>query len=199
MPRAEFFSPFGIFVRREFLDAPLCAQLRQAMDAAPAHASLVAEQAADAVDQSYRSTVTAEVPDATKSLVRTRLEKLRPDLERHFDTALSGLQPAQFLRYREGDYFRAHADHEDTGPDHVTERRVSAVLFLNGESDEPEPGSYAGGALTFFGLMGDPRVDTAGFPLVGEPGLLVAFPSDLVHSVTPVTRGERYTVVSWFT
>jgi SM-20-related protein len=33
---------------------------------------------------------------------------------------------------------------------------------------------------------------------VGEPGLLVAFRSDTVHEVLPVTHGERFTVVSWF-
>jgi SM-20-related protein len=38
-----------------------------------------------------------------------------------------------------------------------------------------------------------------GLPLSGEPGLLVAFDSAMVHGVTPVTRGERYTIVTWFT
>ena len=198
MPRAEFFAPFGLFTQREFLDAALCEELRGEMAAAPGRASPVAEDAADAVDEGYRKTVSAQVSDATSSLVRSRLEQLRPSLERHFDTVLNGCQPPQFLRYREGDYFRAHADHETEGPDHVTERRVSAVVFLNGESDDAEPGSYGGGALTFFGLMGDPRGDAVGFPLVGETGLLVAFDADLVHSVTPIIRGERFSIVNWF-
>jgi SM-20-related protein len=68
------------------------------------------------------------------------------------------------------------------------------VLFLNGEGGADQPSSYGGGQLTFYGLMGD----RLGLPLAGRPGLLVAFRSDLVHAVTPVTRGERYTVVSWF-
>jgi predicted 2-oxoglutarate/Fe(II)-dependent dioxygenase YbiX len=198
MPRADFFVSFGLFAQREFLDAALCEELRREMAAASSHPSTVAEDAADAVDESYRSTVSAEVSDATKSLVRNRLEHLNPMLERHFETSLNGCQPPQFLRYREGDYFRAHADREEEGPEWVTERRVSAVVFLNGESGDSEPGSYSGGALTFFGLMGDPRGDAVGFPLVGEEGLLVAFDANLVHSVTPVTRGERYTIVTWF-
>jgi SM-20-related protein len=36
-----------------------------------------------------------------------------------------------------------------------------------------------------------------GLPLVGEGGLLVAFESGTTHSVTPITHGERYTVVTW--
>jgi predicted 2-oxoglutarate/Fe(II)-dependent dioxygenase YbiX len=53
--------------------------------------------------------------------------------------------------------------------------------------------------LSFFGLMGeDAREEAVGLPLTGEAGLLVAFPSELVHGVQAVTRGKRYTVVSWF-
>jgi SM-20-related protein len=198
MPEAEFFSSFGLCVRREFFDRALCEGLRSEMAAAPARPAAVAESDADAVDDSYRRTVSAQVGGGTRSLVQARLGELRPSLERHFHLELGGCQPAQFLRYREGDYFRAHADHEGEGPRHVTERRVSAVIFLNDESDDPRPESYAGGSLTFHGLMGDPRIDSAGIPLVGATGLLVAFESDLVHSVSRVTRGERYTLVSWF-
>jgi SM-20-related protein len=34
--------------------------------------------------------------------------------------------------------------------------------------------------------------------LIGEPGLLVAFRSDVLHEVEAVTHGERYSIVSWF-
>jgi predicted 2-oxoglutarate/Fe(II)-dependent dioxygenase YbiX len=40
--------------------------------------------------------------------------------------------------------------------------------------------------------------ENVGLPLAGEAGLLIAFPSHLVHSVSPVTAGERYTLVTWF-
>jgi SM-20-related protein len=198
MPQAEFFASFGLLMERDFLESALCEELRDEMATAAGHASLVGEEAADTVDQVYRKSHTAHVSDATQSLVTSRLEKLTPKVESHFETPLTGCQPPQFLRYAEGDYFRAHADHEAHGPDHVTERRISAVIFLNSEGEEPEPGTYGGGELTFFGLMDEPRGDALGFPLQGEQGLLVAFRSDLVHSVTPVTHGERFTVVSWF-
>jgi SM-20-related protein len=198
MPEAEFFVPFGLLVQRGFLEADLCEELRREMAAAPGHPSLVAENTADAVDENYRRTVTAQVSEATRSTVSGRLEQLRPTVESHFETPLQGCQPPQFLRYGVGDYFRPHADHESEGADYVTERRVSAVAFLNGQSEDAVPGSYSGGALTFFGLMDDPRGDAVGFPLLGDEGLLVAFPADLVHSVSAVTRGERYTIVSWF-
>jgi SM-20-related protein len=46
--------------------------------------------------------------------------------------------------------------------------------------------------------MDDERARSVGFPLIGEAGLLLAFRPNLVHEVTPVTHGERCTVVTWF-
>ena len=49
-----------------------------------------------------------------------------------------------------------------------------------------------------YDLLGQPGLKGAGFPLRGQTGLLIAFPSGLPHEVRPVTRGERLTVVTWF-
>jgi SM-20-related protein len=167
------------------------------MASVPECPSTVADEASDAIDQAYRKSVSAQVSEKTKSLVRTSLLKLLPTIASHFNIPLNGCQTPQFLRYRVGDYFRPHADHETEAPDYVTQRRVSMVVFLNGEYAEPELNSFGGGRLTFFGPMGDSRADSLGFPLMGERGLLVAFRAGIVHSVTPVTHGERYTIVSW--
>ena len=107
------------------------------------------------------------------------------------------MQPPQFLLYREGDFFAPPGrQHRSDAPGFVRQRSVSAVVFLNGRR---EPTNYSGGSLTFYGLMDDGvGGESVGLPLAGETGLLVAFPSDLVHAVSPVTAGERYTVVTWF-
>jgi hypothetical protein len=47
-------------------------------------------------------------------------------------------------------------------------------------------------------LQSASRLKTYGVPVIGEAGLLIAFGADMVHAVTPVTHGERYTIVSWF-
>jgi predicted 2-oxoglutarate/Fe(II)-dependent dioxygenase YbiX len=57
--------------------------------------------------------------------------------------------------------------------------------------------NYTGGSLTFYGLF-DGKGKNIGFPLIGQAGLLVAFRSVILHGVTSVTSGERFTVVSWF-
>jgi predicted 2-oxoglutarate/Fe(II)-dependent dioxygenase YbiX len=72
------------------------------------------------------------------------------------------------------------------------------VVFLNQESDDSNEDGYSGGSLTFYGLMEGAENSSIGFRLIGEEGLLVAFPSSIVHEVTPVTRGARYTIASWY-
>ena len=68
-------------------------------------------------------------------------------------------------------------------------------MFLNAMSHEP--GDYSGEALTFLGLFADPAWRTFGFAPMS--GLLVAFPCHIIHEVTPVTAGDRCTIVDWFT
>ena len=172
------------------------------MQGARGTAATVAEKATgDEVDDNYRRTKRARVSPETVSFVGARLDDARPVLEQHFGVQLSGWQDPQFLVYRPGDFFQPHPDRSDeTGtPAYVQGRQVSSVLFLNDQADEPRDDSYSGGALTFYGLLGDgSEGQSMGLPLVGKAGLFVAFRSELVHSVTPITHGERYTVVSWF-
>jgi predicted 2-oxoglutarate/Fe(II)-dependent dioxygenase YbiX len=57
---------------------------------------------------------------------------------------------------------------------------------------------YNGGKLILYGLIPTPDWEHYGFPVTAETGLLIAFRSDIFHEVTPVTAGERFTIVSWF-
>ena len=163
-------------------------------------ATVAEGQAGDAVDDAYRRTKQAEVSATTTARISEQLVKARPTLANHFQQELAGMQRPQLLLYREGDFFRAHPDSSDQpeAADYVRQRRVSAVVFLNGATSD-EPAGYSGGSLVFYGLMDESsKGETVGLPLAGETGMLVAFPSGLVHAVSPVTAGERYTIVSWF-
>jgi predicted 2-oxoglutarate/Fe(II)-dependent dioxygenase YbiX len=199
---AEFFVRFGIYAEREFLSPEVCASLRGEMQAATGAPATVADEEGgdDAVDETYRRTKQAKVSPATAARIEGELLKAIRRLAKHFERALVGVQQPQFLLYREGDFFRAHPDDskKPDAPDFVRRRSVSAVVFLNGVTPA-DPDGYSGGSLTFYGLMDDDTSeDSVGLALAGETGLLVAFSSDLVHSVSPITAGERYTLVSWF-
>lgn len=88
----------------------------------------------------------------------------------------------QLLRYDAGErgHFRWHAD---TLPSDMT-RKISIVVPLS------EAAEYEGGELQF--NQGGTLHSVAQVP--GRP---VAFPSWLIHQVTPVTRGLRYSLVAW--
>jgi predicted 2-oxoglutarate/Fe(II)-dependent dioxygenase YbiX len=199
MASVKLLSRLGLFVASDFLGADACAGLRSEMRSAALAPATVwgGETDLRLVDESIRSARRAEVSATARGLVGERLGALRPALEAHFGVPLNALRPLQFLVYRKGDYYRPHKDASQDDPP-GTKRRVTAVIFLNGQAGEPGLEEYGGGSLNFYGLIDDPRGRALGFPLAGEAGLLVAFRSETVHEVAPVTHGDRYTVVCWF-
>jgi len=83
----------------------------------------------------------------------------------------------QVLKYGEGQFFTNHID------DHTDyHRRISTVYYLNE--------NYTGGEINF------PRFNISLKPKANQ---MILFPSTYVynHSVSPVTEGTRYCVVSW--
>jgi SM-20-related protein len=200
MPAAEFLTRLGLFCVRDFLEAHTCARLRSEVRAAPRVPGAVGGESGDyQINRGARSTDIAEVSPEAEALVDARLDAATSDIERHFSVELEGRQRLQFLVYKPGDFFEAHHDRNPSpeAAEFSRQRRVSVVVFLNDEAREPGTDVYGGGALTFYGLLGGKGDKQVGLPIVGERGLLVAFDSGIAHSVTPVTHGERFTVVTW--
>ena len=201
MPEAAFFLQFGLFAEPQFLEAPVCDQIRTEIRAADKVPATVLEEGDRyGVDTRFRSTDRAKVAPDTETLIQERLLSVMPRVGSHFGLQLERIQPLQFLVYGYGDHFSPHSDRDDhaDGAAFSRSRQVSVVLFLNDQSDVPGPDNYSGGELAFYGLLDDERARAVGFPLRGQVGLLIAFLPDTVHGVTPVTAGERYTVVTWF-
>ena len=87
----------------------------------------------------------------------------------------------QFTHYNE---VGSHYDfHLDIGPGHSF-RKISIVVQLS------DPNTYKGGDLV---------IDTGSNLITCPRGLgnVILFPSILLHKVTPVTKGERFSLVSW--
>jgi SM-20-related protein len=196
-----FLARFGLYVEGGVFDARFCARLGADMRSAQnvqATMRRAGDPATQVVDEEQRRTKCALVPESTESEVDQQLRGMKPRLERHFSIALQGCRPAQFLIYRPGDFFAAHTDSgaETATTPAALRRLVSVVIFVNGETDGGDQPPYEGGALTFYGLMA--AAPQLGLALTPKQGLLVAFRSELIHAVTPVTRGERCTIVSFF-
>ena len=199
---AKITSPLpGIYSLEGFLDRPTCELIKAEMREGEYARARVYDREWNYLERaSLRSTLQVEVGDSTDALIRAKLLDMRSELSRHFDLELSDCQALNYLIYKPGDFFEPHKDESQKpdAPEHVSRRRVSAIVFLSDEDEVDRPGEYAGGSLGFYGLLKDPRCVNIGLPVQGKAGLLVAFRSDVFHQVSPVTRGERYTVVSWY-
>lgn len=105
-------------------------------------------------------------------------------------------EPLQFLRYDSANkgHFRAHTDnayYDAYGKFHYTspQRHLSMVAYVNDD--------YEGGELIMHTVTHDDGRVLRLKPKVGE---VVIFPSDIrfLHEVTPVTAGNRVSIVGWF-
>jgi len=182
-----------LFVVSQFFDQPVCDTIVAEMKAAAgAAATVYGSTVSGTIDETVRRTFRVRPSNEIVALVTRRLLSCREAVEKYFAVSLKECEDPQFLRYREGDFFVAHQD-GNTGLLRLdTEQRlVSTVIFLNRESESPEAGDYCGGSLVFSNLR-------ERFRMPAEPGTLVAFRSETTHEVTPVTRGERYSIASWY-
>lgn len=191
----------GLWVRDGFFDVETCVSLRDSMDRTALTNALVVDAQGYHVDERVRKAALARLGKSESEKVVAQLRELMPTLSDFFGVPLRDCAGPEFVLYRPGDSFRPHRDTSTIPgmPAEVLRRKVSCVIFLNAEGDAlAGNGDYAGGTLTFLGLDPNPTWYTGRTRLRGVTGRLVAFRSDTVHEVTPVLRGRRYTIVTWF-
>jgi predicted 2-oxoglutarate/Fe(II)-dependent dioxygenase YbiX len=92
-------------------------------------------------------------PALVKRLVAERLGELRPPLQEKFGVSLGCFEPPTFLVYRPRGFHQAHHDAEPDASEEIARRKVSVVVFLNNQSEEPQEGTYGGGSLVLGGLQ----------------------------------------------
>lgn len=106
------------------------------------------------------------------------------DANTHFDYELECIETLQFTIYNsleEG----LHDKHVDPLNWNLpTNRKLTFVLQLS------DPSDYEGGDLLLWNSR-NPRV------MEKKLGRLLFFPSNILHEVTPVTKGIRYSLVGW--
>src|ERR1041385_6537122 len=194
MAASEPAAHFNLFLLRNFLDADACAHLKAELTGSPTtQAPVYIEGAESTIHETIRKTASLHPSTETLSAVHARLLAQKSALASHFKLNLTDCERPQFLRYKTGDFFVRHQDGntKQLDFDHLRVRRISIVVFLNEFTTEPQPNCYSGGLLNFYDEQGTSR-------LPGDTGLLVAFTAETLHEVSPVTSGERFTIISWF-
>jgi SM-20-related protein len=190
---------FNLYLVRCF-DASACAEIITELSGAPDDRATVYGKSGEtgSVDEGVRKVARLMPPQETFERVRRRLLEVREEVSAHFGVSLTSCEEPQFLRYREGDFFVAHQD-GNTGlllSEREQSRKISVVIFLNRQSTPSEVGSYGGGSLVFTEWR--PGRRRGNYALAGEAGMLVAFPSETTHEVTPIEWGERYSIAGWY-
>ena len=95
------------------------------------------------------------------------------------------IAPPLLTRYKPGMSYGAHADAAFLQLPHGTVRSdLSCTIFIN------EPTDYEGGSLHIRLVDGSMR-----FKL--KPGQAIVYPSDTLHEVEPVTKGERLVAITF--
>lgn len=134
----------------------------------------------------HRKTKWLTLPsDVHANLYRTIYQIHEQHLMPVYDSTAVHVEPPQFLRYDVDEHYDVHNDSEswvNGRLQRVVERDISVLLYLNDD--------YEGGQIEFTKL---------GLTLKPKSGMLLAFPSylEFEHKVHPVTKGVRYTIVSW--
>ena len=196
---SQLIERYNLFVTPSFLDNLTCEQIiEEAQGSETDPATVYGSGHLESINDRVRKASRLKLSDATISLVQGRLIEYQQTIEQHFSITLNNCELPQFLCYDVGDFFVAHQD-GNTGLIKLTsdaERRVSVVIFLNRQSESLAPGTYSGGSLKFSNYREQPEYRE--FCIPAEAGTLVAFRSELTHEVLPVTRGKRYSIVSWY-
>jgi PKHD-type hydroxylase len=95
------------------------------------------------------------------------------------------MAPPMMTRYKPGMKYGAHADAAFIQLPGATIRSdLSCTIFLN------EPADYDGGELRV-------RLSDADLTFKLQPGEAIVYPSDTLHQVVPVTRGERLVAITF--
>jgi PKHD-type hydroxylase len=127
-----------------------------------------------------------DLADETGWLYAKMGDIVRAFNERFFHFELTGFsQPFQYTVYRapDGSHYDWHADH---GDETTSPRKLSLSVQLT------DPARYEG-----CGLQTHVGKDIA--PAPRERGTVIAFPSYVLHRVTPITAGVRKALVAWAT
>lgn len=118
-------------------------------------------------------------PNSRTEWIFKRLETIiQASNESYFNFDIVSLQGTEVIKYEENDFFITH---HDIGHGATSTRKLSMVVFLSDISD------YEGGRLKF----------TPNFEFVPNQGSAIIFPSYIIHEVERITKGTRYTLVSW--
>lgn len=184
-PRAHAQECHGIYASTLYAAEECAAVLAEARALDAWYVAEITVEDSDGVAQDIQdaSTRSARILDGAKGAAileqfeaRVRREVL-PLIREIWGVELPELLGTQLVHYQPGGHYSAH---QDGGGGAYANRYFTVLCYLNADFD--------GGQTSF------PTVPYAACP---ETGKVVIFPSMYYHCAEPVTRGEKYVLVTW--
>ena len=172
-------SIFELLIATEVFSPPECESIIQMYHDRTYEDGLIQDERAD---YSARIAQVQHVPPSEENAwVFGRLQGAIVSANQYaYNFELAGFREGfQFTRYDIGGHYRWHVD---LGLEERMDRKLSLTVQLSDEK------AYDGGELQFF---------PNSFQAPKGQGVIAIFPSFVPHRVTPVTRGTRFSLVSW--
>jgi len=140
------------------------------------------------LNQKYRKTNVGFVPKGHSIETILHSHVSLANLDSGWNFRVTDKELAQFAEYKTGHFYDWHKD-VPLNPN-VPHRKLSITVNLSDSKD------YEGGDLELKNYWGN---QTLKMPIdLRRQGTIVVFPSMLLHRVTKIKRGTRYSLVQWF-
>jgi len=191
MSSASLLRKLGVYVEEDFLMASECAALCEEMNGSVKTEAATYSQSEnrERIDHCVRKTHYCAISSKSHIMVNNRIKQQKTILEKFFNTSLEdSFEPPKYLHYGEGAFFSPHTDDQ-------LNRKINITINLN---DKEAKLGYEGGALQLYGLIKGGAFSNRGIAAPSSLGCLIAYPVDIVHEVTPITAGSRFSIVSRF-
>ena len=143
---------------------------------------VVGHTAPDVLDETIRKSEIAWIRDTNwKDFFWRYMHQMK--MESGLNFQIDGVDHLQLTKYvAPSGYYNYHIDGNGYTQVNSKARKISMTCLLNDD--------FEGGDLSFY--------VTNEYTVPMKQGDLIFFPSYLLHKVTPVTKGTRYSLVAWF-
>lgn len=173
-----------VVYRENFLSSVECDNLIKELDSERlSEGTLAGNYEQDIVNKNVRQTL--NINFSNDNLFNKINTAVKIANTQYFDYHIEGIDMLRFLKYGIGGTYNWHTD---IGRNECSMRKLTAIIQLSDEQD------YEGGDFEF-GITNEQGNDL----VKGNKnkGCLLIFPSFLSHRVAPITKGIRYSIITW--
>lgn len=180
----------------EFLHLSLCNKLAAEARRYATDSATTSLNGRNVVDRNVRRANWAAISSSLLRDLTPIFNSALMKFSQYFGIQLTRFQEPHLIRYLQGDFHGPHVDSFADSHDPY-QAKITCLVFLNTQGGQMCD-SFEGGYLVVHELS--PHVHATTRRRIVNPGKgkMVAFRSSLCHQVLPVTKGERFTLATWY-